>query len=98
MATLITSGIDYARFFDDLRVVVRQEVAQAISSSAKTAPEDENGNIELAAKVLDLAKPTIYALVSKGQLPHSKRGNRLYFNRTELLAWIAEGKRNTASA
>lgn len=62
-----------------------------------TAPEDENGGIELAVKVLDLAKPTIYALVSKGQLPHSKRGNRLYFNRTELLAWISEGKRNTAT-
>jgi len=74
------------------------ETLQFLRSAKTIAPNEENGSIELAVKVLDLAKPTIYALVSKGQIPHSKRGNRLYFNRTELLAWIAEGKRNTASA
>lgn len=53
----------------------------------------ENGGIDLAREITRLSKPRIYALVSKRGIPHSKRGNKLYFNRAELLAWVAAGKR-----
>lgn len=56
-------------------------------------PASENGGIELAQQVTGLSKPRIYALVSARQIPHAKRGNKLYFNRAEVLAWIAAGKR-----
>ena len=90
MATLITSGVDYAQFFDDLRTVIRHEVTQA-NGQGLTLPEV--GGIELAQEVTRLSKPRIYALVSARGIPHAKRGNKLYFNRVDLLAWINNGRR-----
>lgn len=57
----------------------------------------EVGGIELAQQITRLSKARIYALVSARELPHSKRGGRLFFNRGELLAWVADGKRATTS-
>lgn len=57
----------------------------------------EVGGIELAQQVTRLSKPRIYALVSARGIPHAKRGNKLYFNRAELLEWVAQGKRTTHS-
>jgi hypothetical protein len=53
----------------------------------------EIGGIELAQQVTYLSKARLYALVSTRQIPHAKRGNKLYFNRTELQAWITAGSR-----
>jgi excisionase family DNA binding protein len=49
--------------------------------------------MQLAQEITGLSKARIYALVSGRGIPHSKRGNKLYFNRTDLLAWVAEGNR-----
>jgi excisionase family DNA binding protein len=91
MASLITSGVDYAQFFDDLRAVVRHEVLNALTPSPSSTAEV--GGISLAQEITRLSKPRIYALVSSRGIPHAKRGNKLYFNRAELLAWVAAGKR-----
>ena len=93
MASLITAGVDYAQFFDDLRAVVRHEVQIALIPNKEPNTYAENGGIEVAQQVTGLSKPRIYALVSARQIPHAKRGNKLYFNRAELLEWIAAGKR-----
>ncbi|WP_460611390.1 helix-turn-helix domain-containing protein [Hymenobacter terrigena] len=56
-------------------------------------PLAEVGGIELAQEITRLSKPRIYALVAARQIPHSKRGNKLYFNRADLLAWVVAGNR-----
>lgn len=48
-----------------------------------------------AAKLLNLAKQTIYGLISKGKLPYYKRGRKVYFLRTELETWLLTGKQKT---
>lgn len=53
----------------------------------------EVGGIMLAQEVTQLSKSRLYNLVSARGIPHSKRGNKLYFNRSELHAWVAEGHR-----
>lgn len=53
----------------------------------------EVGGMELAQEITRLSKARLYALVSARGIPHSKRGNKLYFNRTELLAWVQAGNR-----
>lgn len=53
----------------------------------------ELGGLPLAQEITRLSKARIYALVSARAIPHSKRGNKLYFSRTELLAWVAAGSR-----
>jgi len=73
------------------------EALQLIRTSA-AAPAPELGGIELAQQVTRLSKPRLYALVSARGIPHSKRGNKLYFNRAELLAWVAAGRRGEATA
>jgi len=43
------------------------------------------------------AKPTIYALTSKRQIPHSKRGKRLVFLKSEIDAWLKAGNQKTVA-
>ena len=97
MATLITSGVDYSRFFDDLRTVVRQEVTQAITAEKARQIAPEVGGLEVATDVTGLSDASIYRLVSERAIPHSKKGNRLYFNRADLLEWVAQGRRGVTS-
>lgn len=92
MATVITMGVDYAQLLADLRATIRHEVTQALATTT-AAPEVKVGGMELAKKITGLSESRIYALVSGRQIPHSKRGNKLYFNQAELLAWVAAGNR-----
>jgi hypothetical protein len=82
-----TSIDDQLRKLESLTVEVLQCIAQL------SAPSPEIGGIELAQQITRLSKPRIYALVSARQIPHSKRGNKLYFSRTNLLEWIDQGNR-----
>lgn len=52
-------------------------------------------NIQLAIRITGLKKKTIYNLVCKRMIPHSKKGKRLYFDEQELKDWIRNGKRKT---
>jgi predicted DNA-binding transcriptional regulator AlpA len=70
------------------------EALQCLRTTA-AAPSPEIGGIELAQQITSLSKARIYALVSAREIPHSKRGNKLYFNRAELLDWVAAGKRGS---
>ena len=85
-------GVDYAQLLADLRVAIRHEVMQALATTT-VAPEVKVGGMALAKRITGLSESRIYALVSARQIPHSKRGNKLYFNQTELLAWVAAGNR-----
>ena len=49
--------------------------------------------IEDACRIIRKAKPTIYTLVRKGQLPAYKKGKKLYFYEDELLQWIESWRR-----
>ena len=51
--------------------------------------------VEEAAKFLDLTVPTVYAKVSRGELPVMKRGKRLYFSNIELVEYIKNGRKKT---
>lgn len=67
------------------------------SNINKKVDQDEILNVRQASEFLGLAVPTIYSLTSNRILPHSKRGKKLYFNKSELLAWVQSGKRKTTS-
>lgn len=82
----------FAHILDEFRNIVRQELA-ALLQAPHAASTDNVGGIDLAAEITRLSKSRIYALVQQRGIPHSKRGNKLYFNRTELLAWVKAGKR-----
>lgn len=67
-----------------------------LSQSKKAVVEpDQLLNIKEAAKHLNLAVPTIYAMVGRNEIPFSKKSKRLYFNKQELTAYILSGRKKT---
>ncbi len=52
------------------------------------SPEKDYLNIDEASKLLSLSKKTLHNFTSQGKIPHFKKGNRLYFERTKLLEWL----------
>ncbi len=54
--------------------------------------------IQQAADYVCKAIPTVYAMVSRREIPHYKRGKKLYFNATELSEWLEDGRRPTTKA
>jgi len=70
-----------------------KELAKMLS---EITPEvDEIGMINLAMRITGLARQTIYAKVSKREMPHMKQGKFLYFSKNELLQWIRDGRKPT---
>jgi hypothetical protein len=76
---------------------IEELLSRLLLQRSDATPISEVGGIELAREITRLSKARIYALVSAREIPHSKRGNKLYFNRAELLNWVANGKRATTS-
>lgn len=56
---------------------------------------DEQMTVEQAARFLNLSVSTIYSKVCRSEIPVNKQGKRLYFYKSELAAWIREGRKKT---
>ncbi len=85
----------------DLEPVFKDWVKTALSEMkpANTSNSDTEQPLTIleAAQFLHLSKQTIYGLVSKGQIPHMKRGKILYFSKVELLEYLKAGRKKTIS-
>ena len=56
---------------------------------------DQLLTIQQAGELIKLTPPTIYGLVSRNEIPFSKKGKRLYFSKLDLMNWIKEGRKKT---
>lgn len=56
---------------------------------------DELLTVQDTAKFLSLSVPTIYGLISKGELPVMKRSKRCYFSKVELINYLKQGRKKT---
>ncbi|MEZ5013665.1 MAG: helix-turn-helix domain-containing protein [Chitinophagales bacterium] len=80
-----------------------EELEALIESSVKRVLKVQNGNntsrdpehftVKQAAAYLDLAEQTIYGLTSRNEIPHYKRGKKLYFLKAELEKWMLENRK-----
>ncbi|MBS1684467.1 MAG: helix-turn-helix domain-containing protein [Bacteroidetes bacterium] len=59
------------------------------------AENEELLTVQQAAAFLSLSVPTIYGLISRRELPVMKRAKRCYFLRSDLIAYLKEGKQKT---
>lgn len=57
--------------------------------------EEKPLNIEEIASLINVSKQHVYFLTSKKQIPHVKKGKRLYFYKSEILQWLKEGEQKT---
>ncbi|MDJ1504029.1 helix-turn-helix domain-containing protein [Xanthocytophaga agilis] len=82
--------------FEDLqnRLIRLEALVLELQSSQQPSVIKHLGGIELAMQITGLAQSTIYNLVSADRIPYMKRGKKLYFSRTDLEAWITEGKQD----
>lgn len=89
--------------FESLPTAVNQlfekleSIETLLKSKGPNQTEDPNKllNLEEASVFLSLAKPTIYALVSRKEIPFMKKGKRLYFTKSELFEYVKEGRKRT---
>jgi excisionase family DNA binding protein len=56
---------------------------------------DELLTVQDTAKFLSLSVPTVYTLISKGELPVMKRSKRCYFSKVELINYLKQGRKRT---
>ncbi|TPE42490.1 helix-turn-helix domain-containing protein [Pontibacter mangrovi] len=59
--------------------------------------EEEMFTVAQAAAFLKLSVGTVYLKVSNREIPVNKKGNRLYFYKSELEKWIKGGRKKTVS-
>lgn len=67
------------------------------SRTMNEKPTDEIGGMDLFCAVTGYAKRTGYKLTHRREVPHFKRGGRVFFKRSELEAWIDAGRRRTVA-
>ncbi len=64
----------------------------SIESSGRNTDQDEIFTVSEVADFLDLAKQTVYQLVSRKAIPSFKRFGRRYFSRHEIEAWLMSSR------
>ena len=84
------SGQEFKEFLKD---ALKEILPEQLGATKKQLPEILN--IQQAAEFLKLKKTTLYEKTSRKQIPHFKKGNKLYFNLAELQDWIKAGKVKT---
>ena len=81
---------------DELSELVEQAVTRALQGNGRDRPAqepEELWGVQEAAAFLKLAVPTVYTMVSRGELPVMKRSRRLYFSRADLTEYLKKGRR-----
>lgn len=79
---------------EQLVELVGSEVERRLQSIKTSSSVDEKKPLSVgeAAEFLGIAKQSVYNGTSTGVIPHHKQGNKLFFFREELLAWIRNGQ------
>lgn len=82
----------------DLQETVNNIQKLLLERSNISQPEPETLlTVQEAASFLHLSTPTIYALISKGELPVIKRSKRCYFSNIELMEYMKAGRKKSVS-
>jgi len=93
MALSFLTNLDEKEFKEFLREALREIVSENMNLIKHPAPEIMD--MKQASEFLRLRITTIYEKTSEKRIPHFKKGNKLYFHRSELEAWVKEGKVKT---
>lgn len=74
-------------------------IVDAVSTCLKELPapqQSETGvtvmDIDAFCEYTGLSKQTVYRKTRSGEVPHSKRGKRLYFDKSEVDEWLLANK------
>lgn len=85
----------------DVRLSNIEMMLESLTARLTALNEQGNASEELlnakqAANYLSLALPTLYGLVQRREIPHSRPGGKkLYFRKDELTDWMQKNRRKT---
>ncbi|MDJ1481753.1 helix-turn-helix domain-containing protein [Cytophagaceae bacterium YF14B1] len=79
----------------DLEVLIEKSIRRVLAESNHNNESDQWLDVDQAAEYTRSAKQTIYQQVHKSEIPHHKKGKKLYFLKSELDIWLKEGRRKT---
>jgi len=74
---------------------IKRFLQQNEGNGPAASRQDKFLTISEAAEFLNLAKQTMYGLVSRKLIPVMKRNKRLYFSQLQLQKWIESGRIQT---
>ncbi len=82
---------------EEFKIFLKEALTEILSghTSPSTPHVPDILDAKQAADFLRLQLSTLYEKTSEKRIPHFKRGNKLYFNRQQLQAWLEEGKVKT---
>ena len=83
----------------EFKQFLRQSLMEIMSEQGFTQQTETRDilDIKQASDFLRLKLNTLYEKTSQKIIPHFKKGNKLYFNRAELQAWVEDGKVKTTA-
>ncbi len=81
---------------DQLRQILRQELEEFHKSNPPQALPHEAGktifNLQQFCEYTGLSKQTAYKLTAKALVPHAKRGKRVFFEKSQVDAWLLQNR------
>ena len=82
----------------ELRTLMDNIISNKLNSlgdAQKSEPEDEILDISQVCDLLRYSRATVYALVEKREIPHYKKGRKIWFSKNELFEWLKSGRKKT---
>ena len=80
----------------DLKAFAQEVVSEYVKQMPNHSPKEEDiTDFEGMLSITGYSSSTGYAKTSSGEIPHFKKGRKLFFRKSELLSWIESGKRKT---
>ena len=93
MSVQFLTNISSEEFKEFLKDALKEILSGQLSAVKEQLPEILD--IKQAGEYLKLKIATLYEKTSRKQIPHFKKGNKLYFHLSELQTWIKQGKVKT---
>lgn len=98
MHNVVLSPIDPEKLISSISEQVAANILKALSANQTSKEQsDQLLTVQETAEFLALAVPTVYSMVSRGELPVMKRSKRLYFSRLELTDYLKAGRKKSNS-
>jgi len=93
MAVSFLTNLNEEEFKIFLKQAISEIIGEGLTQVKNIIPDILD--VKQAADFLRLKITTLYEKTSEKTIPHFKKGNKLYFKRDELQAWVLEGKVKT---
>ena len=62
--------------------------ALVVNQQHPTTPTDDVIDVQAVARLLHVGRNTVYALVSRNQIPHRRLGKQIRFHQAAVMRWL----------